>query len=137
MTIDKRKLIRYGLPAIFLISAVFAGELMLEGLIEFADLLLELSQHALTTFYSKVFELDHLEAQHKAAWTSMITFIIVLILAVRKLAPKVALKIEEGKAWFRNRREAIRTWWRSLGWFKKTAYVGGGVAVLAGLAMIL
>lgn len=137
MMIDKRKLIRYGLPAIFLISAVFAGELMLEGLIEFADLLLELSQHALTTFYSKVFELDHLEAQHKAAWTSMITFIIVLILAVRKLAPKVALKIEEGKAWFRNRREAIRTWWRSLSWFKKTAYVGGGVAVLAGLAMIL
>ncbi|UZR29922.1 hypothetical protein [Methylococcus mesophilus] len=135
--IDKRKLIRYGLPAIFLISAVFAGELMLEGLIEFADLLLELSQHALTTFYSKVFELDHLEAQHKAAWTSMITFIIVLILAVRKLAPKVALKIEEGKARFRNRREAIGTWWRSLGWFKKTAYVSGGVAVLAGLAMIL
>jgi hypothetical protein len=137
MTIDKRKLIRYGLPAILLISAVFAGELMLEGLIEFADLLLELSQHVLTSFYSKVFELDHLEAQHKAAWTSMITFIIVLILTIRKLAPKAARKIEEGKAWYKNRREAIRVWWRGLGWFKKTAYVGGGVAVLAGLAMIL
>ncbi|QJD30293.1 hypothetical protein [Methylococcus geothermalis] len=135
--IDKRKLIRYGLPIIFLISAVFAGELMLEGLIEFADLLLELSQHALITFYSKVFGLDHLEAQHKAAWTSMITFIIVLILTIRKLAPKVALKIEEGKAWYRDRRDALRAWWRSLGWLKKTAYLSGGLAVLAGLAMIL
>lgn len=137
MTIDKRKFIRYGLPVFFLISAVVAGELMIEGLIELADLLLELSQHVLTSFYSKVFELDHLEAQHKAAWTSMITFIIVLILTIRALAPKVARKIEEGKVRYRERREALRIWWRSLGWFKKTAYVGGGVAVLAGLAMIL
>ncbi|MDF9392006.1 MULTISPECIES: hypothetical protein [Methylococcus] len=137
MTIDKRKLIRYGLPAILLISVAFAGELMLEGLIEFADLLLELSQQVLTSFYSKAFELDHLDAQHKAAWTSMITFVVVLILSIRKLAPKVARKIEAAKVWYKSSREAVRVWWRGLGWLRKTAYLGGGVAVLAGLAMIL
>jgi hypothetical protein len=137
MTIDKTKFFRIGLPVILLIFAIIAGELMLEGLIEFADLLLELSQAVLTKFYSSVFKLDHLEAQHKAAWTSMITAIIVMLLTIKMMAPWATRKVEESKAWYRSRVDAGRSWWRSLGWFRKMVYVGGGLIALAGLAMIL
>jgi hypothetical protein len=137
MTIDKRKMIRAGLIAAVVFTSILAGEWLVEGLIEFADLLLELSQAVLSALFEAVLELDHGEAQQKAAWTTLLLGIAFCALALRWLIPWGRRRAEAIRGWMGQRAESIRSWWKSMSYFKKAACFAGGVLVLMGLGLIL
>lgn len=137
MTIDKRKMIRMGFIVAIIFALIFAGEWLIEGLVEFADLMLELSQAVLSAFFETALELDHGEAQQKAAWTTLLLGIAFGALALKWLIPWGRRKAKAVRAWMNQRAESIQSWWKSMSYFKKAAYLAVGLLTLMGLAVVL
>lgn len=137
MTLDKRRMIRTGLIVAIVFASILAGEWIVEGLVEFADLMLELSQALLSTFFETIWELDYGEAQQKAAWTTLLLGVAFGALALKWLIPWGRGQAKSVHTWINQRAKSIQSWWKSMSYSKKAAYLAGGLLALIGLVMIL
>jgi uncharacterized membrane protein SirB2 len=128
----KTILLKTGLTVLILLAILTGGEFILQFLEEAADLALEFMQFVLIYLYQSIFGLDHAQAQNKAAWTSLFIIVLAVFVAAIKLVPIIRRKIAKTSTQI----GAALGWWRTLGWFKKSVAVSGGLIALTLLVVL-
>lgn len=129
--------VKWGLFIGSIAAIAIAGELVLEGMIELADLLLEIIQAALMKFYEHVFDMDHDLAQHRAAWTTMIGFILSMLIAIKVLGPGIKHRLSERYNSIKNIFFEKKQAFIALPWYLKAVYGFVMFCVLALMVMII
>ncbi|MEY2700033.1 MAG: hypothetical protein RIQ52_788 [Pseudomonadota bacterium] len=129
--------VKWGLLLGSVAAVALAGELILEGIIELADLLLEITQAALMKFYEHAFDMDHELAQHRAAWTTMIGFILSLLIAGKVFGPGIKRRILARYNEFRGKVYERKMAFAALPWYWKGIYGFFAACVLILMVLII
>lgn len=123
---------------IALLAAIVAGgEVLLELMVEAADLVLEGSQAVLLLIFERAFGLPYARAEGLAAWTSLGVLALCMAVAVWRLTPWVKAKAAASRRRVRETRAAMTGRWRAARWYQKSLAVIALLVVLSALLMVV